>query len=84
MFSDRPVSPAAAFHIGVAEDKKTDGVDMFGSPAYGDVELHDADDNGTIQCVDHKGSQFQTEGCLCASCTRDCLKEHHGSDSEQV
>ena len=48
VFSDRPVLPAAAFHVGVAEDEKSDGVDMFGGPADGDVELHDADDYGTI------------------------------------
>lgn len=48
VFSDCPVSPSAAFHVGVAEDKKTDGVDMFGSPADGDVEFHDADNHSTI------------------------------------
>ena len=48
VFSYRPVLPAAAFHVGVAEDEKSDGVDMFGSPADGDVEFHDADNHSTI------------------------------------
>ena len=46
--SDFAVLPAAAAQVGVAEYKKSDSVDMLGTPADGDVKFQDTDDDRTI------------------------------------
>jgi hypothetical protein len=48
MFSDFTMFPVSAAHVDIAEDQENDSVDMFGSPADGDVEFHDADNYGAI------------------------------------
>ena len=67
--SDFSVFPAVAAQVGVADYHKGQCVDMFGAPADSHIKLKNTCCYSTVDGIDHEGSQFQTEGCLCASCT---------------
>ena len=79
-----PVSPSVATQVCVADYKKRKGIDMFGAPADGYIKFKNTSCYSAVDDIDYEGSQFQTEGCLCASCTRYSLEEYHGSDCEYI
>ena len=68
----------------MAEDKQCKGIYEFGGPADCDIEFVYACCYCAVERVYCKGGKLQTECCLGASGSGNCIEENHCTGCQQV